>query len=169
MATRAASPPDEIFVSLRIQLDNIREWNEERRWGFSPDHLDAVDLTPSAENDPLVVDLIAVYLDGDSEVNGVRRTCHELGRLAAEQQPHTWSWDWYWDKWMHRPVDLGAHFEPGQYISASKVRGRDSAHAEVLAAAAHFPRWVRAMDGKPVPYTWLSAYEVMVWERPSPG
>ncbi len=186
-ATRAASPPDEIFVSLRTQLDNIREWNEERRWGFSPNDLDAVDLTPSAENDPLVVDLIAVYLDGDSEVNGVRRTCHELWRLAAEQQPHTWSWDWYWDKWMHRPqpvrlhhgivhrpgirrvtVDLGAHFEPGQYISASKVRGRDSAHAEVLAAAAHFPRWVRAMDGKTVPYTWLSGYEVMVWERPSP-
>jgi hypothetical protein len=75
---------------------------------------------------------------------------------------------------VHRPglrrvtVDLGAHFEPGRNVSANKVRGHDSAHAEVLAAAAHFPRWVRAMDGQTVPYTWLSGYEVMIWERPRP-
>jgi hypothetical protein len=75
---------------------------------------------------------------------------------------------------VHRPglrrvtVDLGAHFEPGRNISANKVRGHDSAHAEVLAAAAHFPRWVQAMDGQTVPYTWLSGYEVMIWERPRP-
>lgn len=184
-ARRAAVSPEGIFVSLRAQLDNIREWNEERQWGFSPDELDSVDLAPASGDEPLVVDLIAVYLDDTTELNGVRRTCHELWTLAAEQQPHSWCWDWYWDKWMHRPkpvrllegivhrpglrrvtVDLGAHFEPGRNVSANKVRGHDSAHAEVLAAAAHFPRWVRAMDGQTVPYTWLSGYEVMIWERP---
>jgi hypothetical protein len=36
------------------------------------------------------------------------------------------------------------------------------------AAAAHFPRWIRAMDGTTTPYTWLSGYEVMIRERPSP-
>lgn len=186
-AKRAATSPDEIFVSLRMQLDNIREWNEERKWGLRPDDLDFLDLTPPSENKPLVVDLLAVYLSGDTELNGVRRTCHELWTVAAEQQPHSWCWDWYWDKWkgspkpvrladgiVHQPgirrvtVDLGAHFEPGQYLSPSKVRSPRSAHAEVLAAAAHFPRWIRAMDGKNVPYTWLSGYEVMTWERPSP-
>jgi hypothetical protein len=185
-AKRAATPPDEIFVSLRTQLDNIREWNEERRWGLSPDDLDALDLTPPPENKPLIVDLIAVYLSGDAELNGVRRTCHELWTVAAEQQRHTWCWDWYWDKWKNRPkpvrlangiihrpgvrrvtVDLGAHFEPGRYLSPSEVRSPYSAHAEVLAAAAHFPRWIRAMDGTTVPYTWLSGYEVMIRERPS--
>jgi hypothetical protein len=182
-----ATPPDDIFVSLRTQLDNVRKWNEERGWGFGPDDLDAIDLTPTAEDKPLVVDLIAVYLDGDANLNGVRRTCHELWTVAAAQQSLTWSWDWYWDKWLNRPqpvrlfdgivhrpgvrrvtVDLGAHFEPGQFISANMVRSHDSAHAEVLAAAAHFPRWVRAMDGQTVPFTWLSGYEVMIWERPSP-
>jgi hypothetical protein len=186
-AKRAATPPDEIFVSLRTQLDNIREWNEERRWGLSPDDLDALDLTPPPENKPLIVDLIAVYLSGDAELNGVRRTCHELWTVAAEQQRHTWCWDWYWDKWKNRPkplrlangiihrpgvrrvtVDLGAHFEPGRYLAPSEVRSPYSAHAEVLAAAAHFPRWIRAMDGTTVPYTWLSGYEVMIRERPSP-
>jgi hypothetical protein len=156
---KGTTTPEEIFVSFRAQLDNIREWNKERRWGLRPDDLDSVDLTPPAENKPLVVDLIAVYLDGDAELDGVRRTCHELWTLAAGQQPHTWCWDWYWDKWKNRPkpvrlldgithrpgvrrvtVDLGAHFEPGRYLSPSKVRNQRSAHAEVLAAAAHFPR-----------------------------
>lgn len=186
-ARRAVAPPGNMFVSLREQLDNIREWNQERRWGFSADDLDVVDLISSVENEPLVVDVLAVYLGGDSHLDGVRRTCHELWTVAAQSQPHTWSWDWYWDKWMDRPkpvrlrdgivhrrgirrvtVDLGAHFEPGRYLRPSQVRGPDSAHAEVLAAAAHFPRWLRAMDGETVPYTWISGYEVMVWEAPSP-
>jgi hypothetical protein len=190
-AKLAATPPDKIFVSLRAQLDNVREWNERRRWGLGADDLDSVDLIPSAasaaENKPLVVDVIAVYLGGNDELNGVRRTCHELWTVAAEHQPHTWCWDWYWDKWkdrpkpvrlrdgiVHRPgvrrvtVDLAAHFKPGHYLRPGSVRGPDSAHAEVLAAAAHFPRWVWAMDGKTIPYTWAAGYEVMIRERPSP-
>ncbi|MGH3934580.1 MAG: hypothetical protein ACRDS1_06325 [Pseudonocardiaceae bacterium] len=179
--------PDKIFVSLREQLDNIREWNEEREWGFRAHDFGAIDLIPPVRKATLVVDLLAVYLSGNDELDGVRRTCHELWTLAAEQQPQTWSWDWYWDKWKERPkpvrlcdgivhrpgirrvtVDLSAHFEPGRHVRPSTVRGRDSAHAEVLAAAAHFPRWVRAMNGKTVPYTWLPGYEVMIEERPCP-
>jgi len=82
--------PGNIFVSLRTQLDNIRKWNEERGWGFSPEDLDSVDVTPPVEGKPLVVDFIAVYLDGEAELNGVRRTCHELWTVAAEQQPPAW-------------------------------------------------------------------------------
>jgi hypothetical protein len=74
---------------------------------------------------------------------------------------------------VHRPgirrvtVDLGAYFEPGRYIRPSSVRDQYSAHAEVLAAAAHFPRWIRAMDGQTVPYAWIAGYEVMFWNRSS--
>jgi hypothetical protein len=192
LATRAAGPAgsalrDELFVSLTEQLDKVRQWNAERGWGLSAADLDAVDLSPRAESDPLVVDLVAVYLEDDATLNGVRRTCHELWTVAAEQQPHRWCWDWYWDKWKNRPkpvrlragivhrpgvrrvsVDLRAHFEPGRYVRPSQVLGRDSAHAELLAAAALFPRWIRAMDGKTVPHVWLAGYEVMSQERPSP-
>ncbi|MGH3902080.1 MAG: hypothetical protein ACRDTA_28280 [Pseudonocardiaceae bacterium] len=183
MAKLAIAPPDRIFVSLREQLDNVREWNDEREWGFSVDYLDSVDLTPSFDNEPLVVDLLAVYLGDDDELDGVRRTCHELWTVAAEQQAHSWCWDWRKDHAkpvrlrhgiVHRPgvrrvtLNLAAHFEPGRYLRPSRVRGVDSAHAEVLAAAAHFPRWIRAMDGKTIPYTWLSGYEVMIRGRSSP-
>lgn len=191
-ARRAVLPLDSMFISLRDQLANVREWNQERRWGFSAADLDAVDLISSADsssagNESLVVDVVAVYLGGNSDLDGVRRTCHELWTVAAQSQPHIWCWDWYWDKWMDRPkpvrlrdgiihrrgvrrvtVDLGAHFEPGRYLRPSQVRGADSAHAEVLAAAAHFPRWLRAMDGETVPYTWISGYQVMSSEAPSP-
>lgn len=177
-------PPTHMFVSLETQLANVARWNEERAWGFSDAELGGLDLTPKTHGDPLVVDLIAVYLDGDKEMDGVRRTCREVWQVAAERQPNAWSWDWYWDGWLrhpmpvrlapgieHRPglrrvtVDLGAHWRPGRYTRPCNVRGPDSAHAEVLAAAAHFPEWVRSMDGKAVPYVWVSGYQVTMVER----
>ena len=181
---RAAPPPD-MFVPLDEQLANVRRWNAERDWGLPAAELDAIDLTPRTHADPLVVDLIAVYLDtvplgeGDGHLDGVRRTCHELWDVASEQQPKTWFWDWVRDRYDPRPkpvrllpgiihwpgvrrmtVDLGAHWVPGEHIRPSSIRGPGSAHAEILAAAAHFPRWARAMDGVSVPYIWLSGYQV---------
>jgi len=178
-------PAPDLFVPLTEQLDNVRRWNEDRDWGLPAAELDAIDLTPRTHADPLVVDLIAVYLDdvhdgdGDGQLDGVRRTCHELWAIASQQQPKTWFWDWVRDRYDPRPkpvrllpgiihwpgvrrmtVDLGAHWVPGQHIRPSSLRGPDSAHAEILAAAAHFPRWARAMDGVSVPYIWLSGYQV---------
>lgn len=180
-------PPEILFAPLPEQLANVRRWNQERQWGLSAGDLHSVDLTPRAGNDPLIVDLIAVYLRDSADMSAVQRTCHELWTVATEQQPHSWSWDWYGDRWeqrpkpvqliaglVHRPgirrvtIDLGANFEPGRYVRPSAVRSSDSAHAEILAAAAHFPRWIRAMDGKNVPYTWLSGYEVLIRGRPTP-
>lgn len=178
-----------MFVSLEEQLRNVRLWNEDWEWGFTEEDFAAVDLSPSHSDDPLVVDVIAVYLEdlylGDDvePMDGVRRTCHELWTLAAERQPNAWSWDWYWDEFLNRPkpvrlldgiphepgirtvtLDLGAYWEPGRHARPANHRGPDSAHAEILAAAAHFPRWARAMDGISVPYIWLGGYQVTIPE-----
>ncbi len=59
-------------------------------------------------------------------------------------------------------MDLAAHWHRVRGTRPVNVRGPDSAHAEILAAAAHFPYWVRAMDGQTVPYVWLSGYQVTV-------
>lgn len=187
-ARLAITSLEPMFISLPAQLANIRRWNEDRRWGLSPGDFLSVDLTPYAGNGSLVVDVIAVYLTGGTDLNGVRRTCHELWTVAADQQPHSWSWDWYADKWEHHPkpvclsegavhrpgirrvtVDLGAHFKPGRNVRPSTLRGPESAHAEVLAAAAHFPQWIRAMDGRTIPYVWLSGYQMLIRERPTPA
>lgn len=171
-----------MFVSLAEQLDNIRRWNAWRRWGFTPDELDAVDLTPRPRARPLVVDVIAVFVDGDGNLDGVRRTCDDLWLLAADRQPHAWCWDdayWAQPGAGHKPVrliqgldhqpgirrvtvDLGAHWVPGRHVRPGSLRGRNSAHAEVLAAAAHFPRWIRSMNGTTVPHAWISGYEVTI-------
>ncbi|MDP9074169.1 MAG: hypothetical protein M3N98_08350 [Actinomycetota bacterium] len=180
-------PPADMFISLAAQLDNIRRWNEERGWGFGPADFEAVELTPSSHDDPLVVDLVAVYLPADAELDGVRRTCHELWTVAAAQHPNAWSWDEKpWDERLrqtkqvrllygivHEPgirrvtVDLGAHWEPHRPNRSIDYRSKDSAHAEILAAAAHFPRWIRAMDGRSVPYALLSGYQVTMVEAES--
>ncbi|MDQ3504536.1 MAG: hypothetical protein M3446_02375 [Actinomycetota bacterium] len=184
-AESRGTPPPDLFVPLTEQLGNVRRWNEDRGWGFRAKELNAIDLTPRQHVDPLVVDLIAVYLDdistgsGAEMLDGVRRTCRELWTIAAEHQPTSWYWDWVRDRYDPRPmpvrllpgiihwpgvrrmtVDLGAHWIPGQHVRPSSIRGPASAHAEILAAAAHFPRWARAMDGVSVPYIWLSGYQV---------
>lgn len=180
-------PPADMFISLQDQLANVRRWNEQRGWGFGADELDSVDLSPRTHADPLVVDVVAVYLDADAELDGVRRTCNELWRIAAGEQENAWCWDWYWDGWRgipkpvrllpgieHRPgvrrmtLDLGARWVPGRHVRVCHYRDEHSAHAEVLAAAAQFPRWVRAMDGKAVPFTWLPGYQITIAERGTP-
>jgi hypothetical protein len=179
-----------MFVPLSEQLDNVRRWNEEKGWGFEAADFEAIDLTPGSYSDPLVVDVIAVYLPalpGDGELDPVRRTCDELWGVLCDQYPNAWCWDEKaWDLRLvgrkqvrllygiaHRPgirrvtLDLGAHWDPVKPKRSIDIRGRDSAHAEVLAAAAHFPGWVRAMDGQSVPFVLLSGYQVTLVEQES--
>jgi hypothetical protein len=184
------APPEGMFVSLAEQLANVRRWNTERGWGLTESEFSAVDLTAASHSDPLVTDVIAVYLEGDDELDAVRRTCDELWEVAAQQFENAWCWDQKcWDLNLvgkkhvrllhgipHEPgikrvtIDLGAHWEPVYPTRSIDVRSRDSAAAEILAAAAHFPNWVRAMDGVKVPYAQLSGYQITLvlqesWRR----
>jgi hypothetical protein len=180
-------PPPDMFIPLGGQLDNVRRWNEERAWGFAAADFEGIDLTPTAYEDPLVADVIAVFLPGDDELDPVRRTCHELWGVLTDEYPNVWCWDEKaWNAKLigikqvrvlhgivHQPglrrvtLDLGAHWDPIHPTRSIDVRSKYSAHAEVLAAAAHFPRWARAMDGVTVPYTQLSGYQVTLVEEES--
>jgi len=168
-----------VFSSLDEQLERVRRWNHPRRWGFTKKDFDAVDVTEVEHRHPLVRDVVAVYLPGSSRMDGVRRTCHELWSLVARDHPTSYAWDdgksWtkpvrLLDSIQHRPgvrrvtLDLAAHWHRLRGMRPANVRGLDSAHAEVLAAAAHFPFWVRAMDGQEVPYVFLAGYEVTIPE-----
>jgi len=192
-ATEAAAayvrpvPPADMFVPLAEQMDNVRRWNMEKGWGFGEADFSAVDLTPGQYDDPLVADVIAVYLPGDVSLDAVRRTCDELWGVLCDQYPNAWCWDEKcWDLRLvgrkqvrllngiaHQSgirrvtLDLGAHWDPVRPTRSIDIRGRDSAHAEVLAAAAHFPGWVRAMDGMTVPFALLSGYQVTLVEPES--
>lgn len=164
----------ELFVSLEDQLVNVRRWNEERGWGFTDADFDAVDVT-SVKRSGLVVDVIAVYLPHQGNTLGIQRTFEELWDIASSIQPDKWRYESLksdkkhlrlLDGIEHTPgirrvtLDLGANWDTTNGIRPVDVRGKDSVHAEALAAAAHFPDWVQAMDGERVPYVWMPGYRV---------
>jgi hypothetical protein len=166
----------ELFVSLEGQIANVRRWNEERVWGFTDDEFNAIDLTP-VRHSGLVVDVVAVYLPDRDTVSGVQRTFEELWTVAAQRQPNACRWDELksdtehlrlLDGIEHRPgirrvtIDLGANWDPQNGIRPMDVRGKDSVHAEVLAAAAHFPKWIQAMEDEGSPYVWMPGYQATI-------
>lgn len=163
------------FASLVDQLANVRRWNDEREWGFCEAELRSVDLVDVSHASPFVTDVLAVDLPGNEAVNGVQRTCRELWELAAQRQPQAWCWDERKDGTKpvrllegisHHPgirrvtVDLAANWNRRSGVRPLDVRSRASASAEILAAAAHFPEWIRSMDGQHVPFVCLAGYEV---------
>jgi hypothetical protein len=166
----------ELFTSLEVQLANVRNWNKMRDWGFTDADFDGLDLTP-VERSGLVVDVIAVYLPDEGNTSGIQRTFEELWDIGSSIQPGKWRYESLksdkkhlrlLDGIEHTPgirrvtLDLGANWDPKDGIRPMDVRGPDSAHAEVLAAAAHFPDWVQAMDGERVPYVWMPGYQATI-------
>ncbi len=170
------------YILPEEQLANVRGWSEERVWGFSDSDFPSTipDFVPRA---PLEVLVLSVYLpdtgQGRSKVPGYIRTADELWQIARSRQPNWWQWDaLHLDtdhlrllpgtEDSHAPgirwtaVDLGAHWNAKDGVRPRDVRGADSAHAEILAAAAHLPTWIRAMDGEKVPHVWLPGYQVTI-------
>jgi hypothetical protein len=170
-----ATMNERFFIPVADQLANVRRWNAERGWGFTDADLDAIDITPVVHEQPLVVDLVAVYLPEKDGLDGVRRTFEEMWAVASEAVPENWSWRQHLEGprpvrllpgAQHVPgirrvtVDLGAGWEPVDGVRAIEIRGRHSASAEILAAAAHFPEWIQAMEGVNVPFVYLGGYVV---------
>jgi len=166
---------ERLFIPVADQLANVRRWNDERGWGFTDADFDAVDITPVVHAEPLVVDVVAVYLPEKDGVDGVRRTFEEVWEAASQGAPDNWSWRQFiagprpvrlLPGGTHTPgirrltVDLGAGWDPVAGARAIEIRGRASAAAEILAAAAHFPEWVQAMEGVNVPFVYLAGYQV---------
>jgi hypothetical protein len=171
-----APPLPELFVSLEVQLANVRNWNQMRGWGFTDADFDAIDLTP-VKHSGLVVDVIVVYLPDQGKTSGIQRTFEELWYIASRLQPGKWRHEWLnsgpkhlrlLEGIEHKPgirrvtIDLAANWDCQNGIRPMDVRGSDSVHAEALAAAAHFPDWIRAMDGERVPYARMPGYQVMI-------
>lgn len=167
----------QVFVSPLEQLANLRRWNEDRRWHLPQSVFDDVDVTVAPRASPLVIDVLTVDLPGQGAADGTQRTCDEWWTLAALRQPRSWCWDERKtgpkpvrlpDAAQHRPgvrrvtLDLGAHWDARRGARPLEVRGPSSAAAEILVAAAHFPEWVRSMDGRTVLFVGLAGYQVTV-------
>ena len=169
-----------LFTSPYEQLNNVRTWNDKRGWGFTNG-----DFPPFPRNPPsintLEVPVLAVFLPsrgvGRNLVPGYVRTARELWEIARNRQRMSLQggnlqFDANYLRLLegteiaHKPgirwvmANLGAHWSVDRPVELRDVRGSDSAHAEILAAAAHFPNWLRAMNGTEVPFVWLPGYQV---------
>ena len=139
---------------------------------------------PDQEIVQLQARVLEVYLpDGPDGTPGALRTFDELWSLAVEERRakpfHLF------DLWPRMTLELspGLRHSPGlrwrtidfghgwvphdpkgpkrlgeapHHLPAELERP----HAGVLAAAAHFPLWMKRMDGRSVPYAWLPGYEL---------
>jgi hypothetical protein len=174
-----------LFVPLDVQLANYRRWNTERNLGITDAEFDAIDLSGPWYHGGLVVDVIVGYLRDQGGIGGIQRTFEETWDIASSRQPRKSRYKSLQSDPEHLcllegiehtrglrrvTVDLGANRDMIDGISPRDVRGKDSAQAEILAAAAQFPGWVQAMNGKNVPYVWMPGYQVLspvsdAWQR----
>lgn len=83
-----ASPLPQLFVSLEVQLANVRNWNQMRGWGFTDSDFDSIDLTPG-DHSGLVVDVIAVFLPDQGKTSRIQRTFEELWDIASSISSRT--------------------------------------------------------------------------------
>ena len=158
----------DLFVPTWRQIENIEEWNQCFSWGFTHEQIrQATDSAPKWPENKLVAVVLVPYLDD------VWTTFDDLWSTAAVQQAICYRYDAFDAEFLRlreeiqhpgkclrwEVIDLAAMWDSRNGKAPKDVRDHKSAHAAILAAAAHHPRWVRAMDGKNVPYVWLAGYE----------
>lgn len=170
------------FVSLAQQIENVERWNEEQGWGFPEtliarryleartfdwpgDSLQAIVLVPSF-NDPgatltaitKVASSLRVWPYAASEAIHEGTANVEL-MDGVHFKPNTLEW---------RLVDLGSHLQPPYSEDPKRsvpnasdlVSAETAAHDAVLAAAAHFPDWLRAIKEGKAPAVAIPGYRM---------
>lgn len=170
------------FVWNGEQWQNVCRWNDIRGWGFSEAELELVNpnrttmastiLAGWTNPSPLCTLVLVPFLDS------VQQTMRELWEIVKSQfSTMEFAGNQGFDAWAERVtlqpgvehsrglrwclVDLGAHCNPLAPSAVAKVRSKLSAHAHVLAAAAHFPGWchdVQTNHGAPRPI--IAGYRV---------
>lgn len=120
--------------------------------------------------------------DGADGTPGLLRTFREYAGILAEEQGmkpfhlfdlwpqmklelstglrHEPGLRWRTIDFGHGWAEVGPHCrKPCGYGLRHLPAGLERPHAGLLAAAAHFPLWLKRMDGVTVPYAWLPGYE----------
>ncbi len=161
--------PD-LFVSGEQQLENVKVWSRHRDWGFTDSDFEQAKTRLASITQPtgrLTTLVLVPYLDT------VQWTFDELWQVAATHQPNKWRSSYLKGDSDHLRLLEGITHQCGlrwetieldanRGKAPADVRDQQLAHAGLLAAAAHFPNWVQAMDGKTVPYVWMAGYQVSI-------
>lgn len=158
--------PD-LFVSPERQIENVRLWSRLRGWGFTEANFEQAKAQLASITRP------ARYLNAlvlVPHLDTMQRTFEELWGVAAFQQTNHWRFNKLKSDAERLRLRSGITHRPGLRWEVIKLGANPGkapadiptvmvAHADVLAAAAHFPNWIQAMDGDNVPYVWMAGYQ----------
>lgn len=166
------------FIHPDLQIRNVRKWNEQYHWGYTEEDfakLGPPPAWPEEKQHPLGAVVLVPYREtptrtwedlwtcraycGDSAdfmwSYSLRDSQEYIGLAGGTHVPNTLAWE---------VIDLGAN-RTKEGVSPLSVRGRHRTlpGAGVLAAMAHFPLWVSAIDldrQERVPCVWVPGYDV---------
>ncbi len=156
-----------LFVSPEQQIENVRVWNRLRSWGFTEANFEqARAQLPTITRPTRHLNTLVLVPDLDT----VRRTFEELWLVAAAQHVSHSRSGWLKSDAKHLRLRSGISHRPGLRWEVIKLGANPGkapadvpttmvAHAGVLAAAVHFPKWIQAMDGGDIPFVWLAGYQ----------
>jgi len=171
-------PRPQLFVSSEQQLENVRRWNDEHKLGFTDEDFARLGLPP-VSGDGFVQPVLVMYLPNEKEDKKGKTkenpTFELWWKIIVAQQPGEHRWSGVKSDSDHLKLLEGIE-HPGKCLrwevidlaanrnkKPKDVRSpQTSPHAGILAAAAHFPKWVQAMDGETVPYVSIGGYELNV-------
>ncbi|MBU1015223.1 hypothetical protein KKI17_02190 [Patescibacteria group bacterium] len=177
MLRQGLVPPEKNFSGLftpsKLQLEQVRQWNQERGWGFTEQ--DLVNLSDPLDWPWLEGKLVAVVLD--IQLDTVQQTFEEAWECIKGGQPDSWRWDEIHADEEHlrlysgcqhqrglswKVIDLGANQDRRPLDVYGEVKPELLSHSAVLWAAALHPNWVQAMNGEDVPFVNIAGYQLTV-------
>lgn len=169
---------DDLFVSSAQQLANARRWNTKYSIGFTDEDFARLGPSPMV-GEGFVRPVLVMYLPNEkADKRGKVKedeTFELWWKIAASVHPDKYRWPGVKSDSDHLRL-LNGITHPGKCLRWEVIdlaanrdeKPRDvrssqtSPHAGILAAAAHFPKWVQAMHGKTVPYVSIAGYELNV-------
>ncbi len=175
--------PGGLFTPPAQQVMNLLQWNRGYRWGLEESAIcNMLTIAPEQPTSGLTAVVLVPYMqftyDNTRFISRVECTFEALWCVAAARQQNAARWNGLKSDLKHlqplentdhpnnrlcwEVIDLGANCG----VCSADVRDPDtSPHAGILAAAAHHPQWVQAMDGDTVPYVNLPGYQVTVYDK----
>lgn len=160
------------FASPTSQFVNVLEWNERFNWKIPESVFTAFcNDPPKWPSGKLSAVVLTVYLESAQAT--YQALWEVIARNMREKQVHAYRNEKGHTRLLSgvRHPGVGLRWEvidfSAYHLGDKPVDIRNpetSPHAAIIAAAAHFPNWLLAMDGKEVPYVWLHGYRVNLEE-----
>lgn len=171
-----------MFVSPEQQIANVMKWNARYKWGIPDEEFTRALEAPAwpfCSDQPLQALVLVPCFETTA------RTVQNLAQAVISTQRAARRWDnctlnslWLWsrrscepvlpeEKLLYKPrlrwqaIAFGAGVN--QRLDKNNPGPMGWPSAGVLAAAAHFPVWVRRMDGNKVPFVWIPGYRHINW------